>query len=100
LAFLQHEKIDALIGRVRQLEIALETSHSLHSREIHPLLEEELRLIAAPIESVMSASDHAGKDDELADSVGSLSLDTSGTQYFGTTGAYAVSNLSFHFGSF
>ncbi|KAF8513491.1 hypothetical protein JB92DRAFT_2923771 [Gautieria morchelliformis] len=84
-----HEKIDALICRVRQLEIALETSHSLHSRETHPLLEEELRLIAAPIEPVMSASDHAGKVDELADSLGTLSLEKSGTQYFGTTGAYA-----------
>ena len=37
-----HEKINQLANRVRELEDALRTSHTLHSLEPHPLLSDEL----------------------------------------------------------
>lgn len=90
--FLQHERIDALIDRVRQLELALETSHALHSsKESHPLLEKELRLIATPVAIMTTESEATPKEEELTEYLGTLTLDKSGTQYFGTAGAYAVS---------
>ena len=89
----QHEKIDILIGRVHQLEDALQASHLLHSHETHPLLKEDFRLIATPLEPFASEPEPAGKEDEVAECMGTLTLDKSGTQYFGTTGAYAVSTF-------
>ena len=80
-----------LIARIHQLEDALQASHSLHSHETHPLLEEDFRLIATPLEAFTSQLEPAGKEDEVAECMGTLTLDKSGTQYFGTSGAYAVS---------
>ena len=73
------------------MELALEASHALHSREAHPLLEEELRLIATPVEIVTTETEPIPKEEELTEYLGTLTLDKSGTQYFGTAGAYAVS---------
>ncbi|KAF8582757.1 hypothetical protein K439DRAFT_1661654 [Ramaria rubella] len=85
-----HEKIDALIGRVHQLESALEKSHSLHSSEPHPLLGVELRLIATPVDSkIPSNPELAQKEKEMVDTMGILTLDNRGTRYFGWTGAFA-----------
>ena len=66
-----------LIGRVHQLEDALQASHWLHSHETHPLLEADFRLIATPLEAFTSQEP---KDDEVAESIGTLTSDNSGTQ--------------------
>ena len=71
----------------------MEASHKLHSSESHPLLEKELRLIATPVEIVTTEAELTSKEEELTDYVGTLTLDKSGTQYFGTAGAYAVSTV-------
>jgi hypothetical protein len=87
--FFQHDKIDTLIARVRQLENALEKSHTLHSTEPHPLLRHELHLIAKPLDSKPVPEQSLGEE-ELADAVGTLTLDGSVSRYFGSTGAFAV----------
>ncbi|KAF8582756.1 hypothetical protein K439DRAFT_1618032 [Ramaria rubella] len=85
-----HDKIDALIGRVRQLENALEASHSHNSCDPHPLLGDELRIIATPIDSTISSEpEPIVKEEELVESMGTLTLDNRGTRYFGATGAFA-----------
>ncbi|KAF8582754.1 hypothetical protein K439DRAFT_1618030 [Ramaria rubella] len=85
-----HDKIDALIGRVRQLENALEASHSHNSCDPHPLLRDELRIIATPIDSAISSEpEPIVKEEELVESMGTLTLDNCGARYFGATGAFA-----------
>ena len=91
---LQHEKIDALLNRVRQLERALEASHALLSSETHPLLFEELRLIATPMQAAAPEPEPqpqaTEKDEDLAECVGTLTLENLGTRYFGSPGDFAV----------
>lgn len=91
MCFLEHDKIEALIARVRQLEDALEISHALHATEPHFLLTRELRLIATPIETIVPESEPGHKEEELAESMGALTLDVHGSRYFGPTGVFTVS---------
>jgi hypothetical protein len=65
-------------------------SHSLHSNDSHPLLREEFRRIATPIEPAVPGPEPGLKEEELADSMGTLTLDGHGSRYFGSTGAIAV----------
>ena len=80
-----------LIDRVHQLEDALQASQKLHSHETHPLLEADFRFIATPLEAFTSQAEP--KDDEVAESIGTLTSDNSGTQHFGTTGAYVANTF-------
>lgn len=86
-----HEKINTLSTRVRQLEDALQVSHSRQSIEPHPLLTEELLKLKKPLEKGNESEnaqstganfrEHIGKGtgeseldsaDELIDKAGSL----------------------------
>jgi hypothetical protein len=87
-----HEKINTLSRRVRQLEDALEQSHSSLSTDPHPLLTPELRDLKKPLEKgtendLLSSFGNAGltahidlhngdsvETNEVIDAVGSLSV--------------------------
>jgi hypothetical protein len=91
---LLHEKITILSKRARQLEDALERSHSNFSTEPHPLLTSELRTLKKPLDrgtenGVLNSSGNAGltagiewdlygedsaETNEVIDAVGSLSV--------------------------
>lgn len=74
---------------MHQLEVALEASHRLHSNECHPLLKEEYRLVANPLDSAAAEPEQATKQ-ELAEGLGTLTIDDHGFRYFGATGSFAV----------
>ncbi|EPT00931.1 hypothetical protein FOMPIDRAFT_1162266 [Fomitopsis schrenkii] len=84
-----HDKITQLSTRVRQLEDALQESHSKTSLEGHPLLSEELLQIKRPLErESQEDSPQRGEAEaaEVIDAVGSLSITDSGhTKFYGTT---------------
>lgn len=87
-----HEKINMLSSRVRQLEDALEHSHSKFSTDPHPLLTLELRALKKPLEkgneadllaalrtgalaTNMNINDGDSVDtNEVIDAIGSLSM--------------------------
>jgi len=92
LGIFKHKKIDTLISRVQELETALEASHSINSSDIHPLLSEDHRLVATPLDSAAAEPQRAVRE-ELAESLGTLTLDDHGTRYFGSIGTFAVSLL-------
>ena len=65
-------------ARIRQLEDALEVSHSMTSSDTHPLLQRDLRQIKSIID-LHSAIEQANEDEEIADHDDSRVLDTFGT---------------------
>ncbi|KAI1796561.1 fungal-specific transcription factor domain-containing protein [Ganoderma leucocontextum] len=81
-----HDKITILANRVRALEDALEGAHSNLSREVHPLLSDELRALKRPLERESPEEQAQEQEHEVVESinVGSLSISESGhTQFFG-----------------
>jgi len=84
-----HKKIDALLNRVHELEVALEASHRLQSNGCHTLLKEEYRLVANPLDSAAAEPEQATKQ-ELAEGLGTLTIDDHGFRYFGATGSFAA----------
>ncbi|KAF8630740.1 hypothetical protein AX17_005335 [Amanita inopinata Kibby_2008] len=81
-----HEKINDLATRVRQLEDALQESHSLNSSERHPLLSEELLQIKRPLErervDLASRKEEKSETAEAMDAMGSLSISHGGRSNF------------------
>jgi hypothetical protein len=77
------------LNRVHALEGALEVAHRYNSTEVHPLLAEEYRLIATPLDSAAAEPEHSIRE-ELAEGVGTLTLYDHGVRYFGATGSFAV----------
>ena len=65
-------------------------AHSLQSNESHPLLRDQLRLIATPVASVGPGPGLRAEEEELAESMGTLTLDGHGSRYFGSMAAFAV----------
>ncbi|GJJ11269.1 hypothetical protein Clacol_005501 [Clathrus columnatus] len=86
-----HARVDSLVQRVRQLENALEVLQTLHYAEVHPLLTDELRGIATPLEegesslSVEELPTTILKEEGLSESMGTLALDKKGIRFFGPT---------------
>ncbi|KAL1667836.1 fungal-specific transcription factor domain-containing protein [Schizophyllum commune] len=87
-----HEKISELANRVRSLEDALRADHAQLTSEPHPLLNEDLLKIKAPLQrevpTFRSPPSNQTKDEEggpeVVDAFGSLSISLSGrTKYFG-----------------
>ncbi|KAF9221421.1 hypothetical protein BS17DRAFT_803536 [Gyrodon lividus] len=88
-----HEKISDLCNRVRELEDALRSSHSLVSPDKHPLLTDELLQIKAPLQREPPNHRNTPKAEikeeeqngEIVDAFGSLSISASGgAKYFGS----------------
>jgi hypothetical protein len=65
-------------ARIRQLEDALEVSHSMTSSDTHPLLQRDLRQIKSVID-LHSAIEQANEDEGTAEHDDSRVLDTFGT---------------------
>ena len=103
-----HEKISELANRVRSLEDALRADHAQLTSEPHPLLNEDLLKIKAPLQrevpTFRSPPSNQTKDEEggpeVVDAFGSLSISLSGrTKYFGHSANSWVSVLLFSFPS-
>ncbi|KAF8627682.1 hypothetical protein AX15_004301 [Amanita polypyramis BW_CC] len=85
-----HDKINELANRVRQLEDALEASHSLHSLEPHPLLTDDLLRIKRPLErdraDYVPVKEERAEGTDTIDALGSLSISQNGrANFFGQT---------------
>jgi hypothetical protein len=73
-----HNKITGMSARIRQLEDALEVSHSMTSSDTHPLLQRDLRQIKSIID-LHSAIEQANEDEGMVEHDDSRVLDTFGT---------------------
>lgn len=78
------------------MENALEVVQTLHYSDAHPLLTDELRSIATPLEDNESSVNVEElpttilKEEGLSESMGTLALSTRGSRYFGPTATFAA----------
>ncbi|KAJ7594322.1 fungal-specific transcription factor domain-containing protein [Mycena floridula] len=84
-----HTKIHELASRVRQLEDALQQSHSTNSNQPHPLLSDELLQIKRPLErerlDMPSNITEKNDGEDAIDAIGSLAISAQGgrSTFFG-----------------
>ncbi|KAH8111005.1 fungal-specific transcription factor domain-containing protein [Phellopilus nigrolimitatus] len=85
-----HRKLSEMSQRIRQLEDALEISHSTNSSSSHPLLREELlaikRGIGPPVPPVLE-TEPEGLDGDTVEAMGTMSISERGvSRFIGRTG--------------